>query len=243
MAQKKLSHAFRGQVKAVVSLLLNRLYISRTAERNIVDQFHQLFYDAGNFEKAWSATTWLGVPAKKCPFDPWTYQEIVYDLRPDLLIESGTAYGGTALFLASLCDLLNHGAVITIDIEDVRHKQVRSHPRIEFLHGSSTSPDIVQQVRARARGAKVSLVILDSDHHRDHVLNELRLYREFVTSGSYLVVEDTNMNGHPVLPNFGPGPMEAVEEFLKENTDFIIDKTREKFYMTFNPGGYLKKIK
>ena len=86
------------------------------------------------------------------------------------------------------------------------------------------------------------MVILDSDHHKEHVLNELRIYGKFVTKESYIIVEDTNINGHPVYPDFGPGPMEAVEEFLRENKNFVIDKTREKFYLTFNPRGYLKKI-
>ena len=82
-----------------------------------------------------------------------------------------------------------------------------------------------------------------TDHSKKHVLNELKLYNNFVTKGSYLIVEDTNINGHPAYPDFGPGPMEAVEEFLKENEDYMIDKSKEKYYMTFNPGGYLLKIK
>ena len=86
------------------------------------------------------------------------------------------------------------------------------------------------------------MVILDSDHGKDHVLNELRTYSPFVTKGSYLIVEDTNINGHPVLHDFGPGPMEAVEDFLKENQNFTVDKSKEKFYLTFNPKGYLRKI-
>jgi cephalosporin hydroxylase len=85
------------------------------------------------------------------------------------------------------------------------------------------------------------MVILDSDHHKDHVLRELEIYSKFVTNGSYIIVEDTNINGHPVRPKFGPGPTEAVKEFLKGSRDFVIDKSREKFFLTFNPNGYLKK--
>jgi len=84
-------------------------------------------------------------------------------------------------------------------------------------------------------------VILDSDHSRDHVLDELRLYAPLVTSGSYVIVEDTNINGHPVLPQFGPGPMEALDEFLRESDEFSIDDQREKFFLTFNPRGFLLK--
>jgi len=87
------------------------------------------------------------------------------------------------------------------------------------------------------------MVILDSNHDKDHVLNELRSYNRFVTKGSYLIVEDTDFNGHPVLPDYGPGPMEAVKAFLSENKDFEVDKSREKFFLTFNPRGYLKKIR
>jgi cephalosporin hydroxylase len=87
------------------------------------------------------------------------------------------------------------------------------------------------------------IVILDSDHHKEHVLNELRIYSRFVTPGSYLVVEDTNINGHPVLSSFGPGPMEAIHEFLKDNKNFVVDEGREKFFLTFNPKGFLAKVK
>lgn len=87
------------------------------------------------------------------------------------------------------------------------------------------------------------MVILDSDHKKVHVLNELKIYSKFVSKGSYLIVEDSNINGHPVLPNFGLSPMEAIKDFLKENKNFIIDKTKEKFFLTFNPNGYLKRIK
>ncbi len=86
------------------------------------------------------------------------------------------------------------------------------------------------------------LVILDSDHSKRHVLDELRTYSQFVGEGSYIIVEDTNVNGHPVLPEFGPGPMEAIQDFLKENKDFAVDGSKEKFYMTFNPKGYLRRV-
>ena len=87
------------------------------------------------------------------------------------------------------------------------------------------------------------MVILDSDHRKPHVLEELRIYGRLVPKGSYVVVEDSNINGHPVFPGYGPGPMEALEEFLAENKDFAIDETMEKHLMTFNPKGYLRKVR
>ena len=87
------------------------------------------------------------------------------------------------------------------------------------------------------------MVILDSDHSKEHVLKELKIYSEFVSVSSYLIVQDTNINGHPVLPNFGSGPMEAVDEFLKNNISFIRDKNKEKYFLSFNPRGFLRRVK
>jgi cephalosporin hydroxylase len=171
----------------------------------------------------------------------WVYQEILKETTPDLIIETGTLYGGSAYFLASMCDLLNRGRVISIDISDKPGRP--QHPRIQYLLGSSTSPAILEQVRVAVQPGNRVMVILDSDHRKAHVLDELRAFERFVTPGCYLVVEDTNLNGHPVLPSFGPGPTEAVREFLAENSSFSVDKSREKFRLTFNPSGYLKRIK
>jgi cephalosporin hydroxylase len=101
---------------------------------------------------------------------------------------------------------------------------------------------VVAQVAERAAGAGAVLVLLDSDHRRDHVLAELRAYAPMVTPGSYLVVEDSNINGHPVYEDFGPGPTEAVQDFLKERDDFEVDRSREKFLLSFNPGGWLRRV-
>jgi cephalosporin hydroxylase len=124
----------------------------------------------------------------------------------------------------------------------VRRPEWPSHPRIAYLTGSSTSALIVDQVRTRVAGASRVMVILDSDHKKDHVLDELRLYSPLVTKGSYLIVEDTNINGRPVFPGFGPGPAEAVDDFLSANTAFERDPSRERFLVTFNPGGYLRRV-
>jgi cephalosporin hydroxylase len=112
---------------------------------------------------------------------------------------------------------------------------------VTYLTGSSIAPEIHGRVVELVGDRSPVLVILDSDHTRDHVLEEMRLYGPLVSAGSYMIVEDTNVNGHPVQPRFGPGPMEAVDEFLRESDGFEIDEEREKFFLTFNPRGFLRK--
>jgi cephalosporin hydroxylase len=204
---------------------------------SLIEQFHMLYY--GSREQTWGNTFWLGHHVLKCPLDLWTYQEILHDVQPELIIETGTYRGGSALFLACISDLLGRGEVVTIDSawQDGRPR----HRRITYLTGSSTSDEILRQVRRRARGKSTVLVILDSGHGKDHVLAELQAYAPLVTPGSYLIVEDTNLNGHPVESDHGPGPAEAVAEFLEGNDAFVRDESREKFLLTFNPGGYLQK--
>ncbi len=200
--------------------------------RLVSNAFLRVYHGSG----VWlNNTYYLGVPVLKCPTDLWVYQEIIFSLKPDLIIECGTASGGSALFMASLLDIIGKGEVVTIDIEDSKGKP--RHPRIRYIVGSSTSEQIVGQIKPNGK----VMVILDSDHHKSHVLNELRLYSGFVTKGSYLIVEDTSI-GHPLMKRYGAGPMEAVSEFLKENRGFTIDRSREKFLLSFNPRGYLLKV-
>jgi cephalosporin hydroxylase len=208
----------------------------RRAREAVVD-FHRLYYDA----EVWKDTYWLGVPIQKCPLDLWVYQEILWEVRPDLIVETGTYQGGSALFLASMCDLLGHGSVVTIDLHPREGRP--AHERITYLSGSSVEPGVVERVRAMAKPAERVLVLLDSDHSQGHVAAELRAYAPLVTPGSYLIVEDTNVNGHPVLPDFGPGPLEAVRDFLASTPDFVVDRAREKLLMGFNPGGWLRRVR
>ena len=208
--------------------------------QQIVEDFHQLYY-ADKQKSTWQDTYWMGQRVFKCPLDLWIYQEILWDVKPDVIIECGTCLGGSALFLANMCDVISKGRVITIDIDPPDGKP--QHPRLSYLQGSSTSDAVVRHIRNGIKTGEKVLVILDSDHHRDHVFNELRIYSGIVTVGSYIIVEDSNVNGHPVSPKHGPGPMEAIEDFLRENRDFKIDLSREKFMMTFNPLGHLKRIR
>lgn len=205
----------------------------------VTAQFHKIFYRFDD-QAVWRKTSWLGFPALKCPLDLWVYQEILYGLKPDLIVETGTFQGGSALYLASICELLNHGRVLTIDSKTYENQP--EHDRISYVRGSSVDDSTFESVQQSIQPGEIVIVILDSEHHQEHVLKELQLYSQLVTVGSYLIVEDTNINGHPVWPGFGPGPMEAVEAFLETNTHFVIDRSQEKFYLTFNPGGYLKRV-
>jgi cephalosporin hydroxylase len=136
--------------------------------------------------------------------------------------------------------LIGAGKIMTVD--SVHREGRPSHERILYYTGSSTEPETIRAVNEFVAGEAPVVVFLDSDHSKSHVLKELRLYSEIVTVGSYLVVEDGNVNGHPVVPKFGPGPMEAIQEFLASDSRFQVDADREKFYVTFNPSGYLKRI-
>jgi cephalosporin hydroxylase len=205
-----------------------------------VDRFHRLYCRSGN--STWRATGWLGVPVIKCPLDLWVYQELLFRLRPDVIVETGTHRGGSALFLASMCDLIGNGRIMTIDIREIPPRVQPSrppHPRITYLKGSSVHPEIVSTVEDSIAPGETVLVLLDSGHKRDHVLAEMRTYAPLVTEGSYMVVEDTNLNG---WMEWGPGPLEAVEEFLAEDDRFAIDRRLEKYFMTFNPNGYLRRL-
>jgi len=214
--------------------------VGAAADPGAVEDFHKLFYETAYAgREGWSQPKWLGVEALKCPFDLWIYQEILHELKPDWILETGTAQGGSALYLASVLDLLGTGQIVSVDI--VKNDARPAHPRLTYLTGSSTSPEILDDLRRRIAGASRVMVILDSDHKKDHVLEELRLYSPLVTKDSYLIVEDTNINGRPVFSGFGPGPGEAVDEFLKTHLEFERDATRERFFLTFNPGGYLRR--
>jgi cephalosporin hydroxylase len=166
------------------------------------------------------------------------YQEIMTALRPDSIIETGVAYGGSALFFADLCAAIGHGEVLGVDIR--LPSMPPSHPRLTLLEGDSVAPATIERVCDWADGRR-GMVILDSDHSMQHVLSELDAYSPFVAPGSFLIVEDTNVNGHPVCPDFGPGPYEAVEAWLPQHPEFVCDRDVEPF-VTFAPSGYVRRI-
>ena len=215
--------------------------------QEIIDAFHLLYYDEEHRSPIINNTRWMGVTVQKCPLDLWIYQEIMFEVQPLLIIETGTLYGGSALWFADMM-LILHGdrpdmnqplwRVMSIDIRLPRKPKV---PGITFHMGSSTSQPIIEEARAFAERYSPCMVILDSDHRAEHVYKELDIYSQFVTPGSYMIVEDGDANGHPILPRHGPGPWEAVHDWLPKHPEFEIDKSREKFLMTCNPDGYLRR--
>ena len=208
---------------------------------NLISEFNKIYYNDEN--NTWKSTHWLGTPIQKFPTDLWIYQELIYKLRPDLIVETGTLYGGLALFLATILEAANHGRVISVDISDEPdpEKPRPRHHRLKYIKGSSTDEIVLLKLKEESAGLDTVMVILDSDHSRDHVLAEMTSLKDMVTPGSYLIVENTNINGHPVFPDFGPGPMEAVRQFLANNDEFIVDRSMERLMLTANPRGYLRK--
>jgi cephalosporin hydroxylase len=192
--------------------------------------------------------TWLGIPTGQNPNDVWIIQEIIAEVRPDFIVETGTAKGGSSAIWAMIQREVNAtGRVISIDIRDVVERKKLSpslRDRIDFVVGSSVDPRVVSLVEGKIKG-KTVLVILDSAHDRSHVLKELMAYAPMVSVGSYVVVQDTNINGHPIVivNEPGPGPMEAVEDFLAVNSSFRADRSREKLLFTAHPGGYLRRLR
>lgn len=217
-------------------------YLYALSPANIYKQFHIYSYDDHD---TWRKNHWLGVSTHQNPNDVWVTQEIISEVKPDVIIETGTSFGGSSVIWAMILEQVNpNGKVITVDIEDTRSK-VLDIPiykeRVEFMLGSSTDPAIIMKIKEQIEGKRV-LVILDSDHSKSHVANELELYGPMVSKGSYMIVQDTNVNGNPAFLAHGPGPMEAVLEYLPKNSQFVIDKERERLLYTMHPNGYLKKV-
>ena len=185
---------------------------------------------------------WLGRPLWQNTTDLWTIQEVIAEVRPGLLIETGTYEGGSARFYASLMDLLDHGRVMTIDL---RRTPEIDHPRVTFVSGSSTDPFVVARVRAEvARTDGPVMVILDSDHRQAHVAAELDAYASLVTPGSYILVQDGIMDELlPALRKDTPGPVPAIRAFLEAHHEFVEDtQLSGRFLITSHPHGWLRRV-
>ncbi len=199
--------------------------------------------------------TWMGRPIIQYPQDMLAMQELIWEIQPDLIIETGIAHGGSLIFYASIMELIGKGKVLGIDIDIREHnrKEIEQHPmfkRIEMIQGSSVSEETYAQVKAHAEKAKTIMVCLDSNHTHDHVLKELELYAPFTSVNSYCVVFDTVVELLPddMFPNrpwsVGDNPMTAMDTYLKDHPEFEIDQQIDnKLLVSVAPRGYLKRLR
>jgi cephalosporin hydroxylase len=199
------------------------------------------FVDAYWNTLAWQQSVWLGQTVATPPTDLFAYQELVSQVRPEWIIETGTGNGGRAHFVATICDLLGEGQVVSIDEKVVEGRP--EHARITHIEGDPTKGPTLKSVRELVGPTPRGLVILGSRGSAGRTITEFRLYEQFVPVDSYVVVEDTVVNGHPVWPDFGPGPAEAVKGVVESRGDFVADLSMAKYGLSFNPGGFLKRVR
>ena len=194
---------------------------------------------------------WMGVPIIQLAEDVVIAQELIWQLRPDVIVETGVAHGGSLVLSASICELIGHGNVIGVDVEIRAHNRaaIESHPmskRIQLIEGSSIAPEVISQVKAACCGAKTVLVLLDSNHTTKHVAQELNLYHDLVTPGSYLVAMDGAQRDVWDIPRGKPewredNPLIAITDFLKHHPEFTVDNHWTRLAITSSPGGYLRR--
>lgn len=186
-------------------------------------------------------TMYFGVRAIKNPLDFWVYCDIIWEVKPDIVIEIGNRFGGSTLALAHILDSLRKGKIIGVDID---HSQVprivKKHARITLITGDAC--ETFYKVKELINKRDKVLIIEDSAHTYENTLNVLRKFSPLVTHGSYFIVEDS-IGHHGLDEGPHPGPYEAIEEFMKDNSNFQIDRTKETYVITWNPKGFLKKIK
>lgn len=209
-------------------------------DRPTIDAFHVLWYEKHQ-RRTWRNTRWMGHELQQCPMDLWVYQELLHEIRPEVFVEVGVKRGGLTHYIASLFDLMGGGDVVGVDLSVAgATKNVGSHPRVTLVEGSSVDPDVFGQVEALCAGRR-AMVLLDSDHTEPHVRAELELYHRLVPVGSYVIVNDTNIGGHPVLDWKESSPWDAVHAFVSEHPEFVIDHDCEKHLMTQCPDGFLRR--
>tara|TARA_R110002096_G_scaffold37771_3_gene104695 strand:- start:10721 stop:11476 length:756 start_codon:yes stop_codon:yes gene_type:complete len=201
------------------------------------EAFHivsDLWLKVGWNQKYTYTFSWFDVPMIQLPADMLRYQEVVFRLKPDVIVETGIAHGGSAVFSASLCKLIGKGRVVAVDIDIRPHarERLRNHPMkplITLIEGSSTAPEIVEQIRNEIRDAETVLVMLDSDHSYAHVTNELNAYAPMVTAGSYIICTDGYMRSLTDVPRGSPdwltdNPANAAIDFVANNHGFVIEE-------------------
>lgn len=223
-------------------------------DRTVFDSSIDILLAANKYDYAY-LWTWMGIPIIQLPADIMATQEVIWATKPDVIIETGVARGGSMVFMASLLELLGNGKVIGVDIDIRAHNRdsIERNPlakRISLIEGPSTSSSVVDKVRSKIPPGASVMVILDSDHSRDHVLAELRAYASLVTPGCYLVVADTllgELQPDAELRNrskaWGKGnePLSALKIFLEESDRFEVDPViNGKLILSSSTGGYLR---
>jgi cephalosporin hydroxylase len=213
--------------------------------------FHVMFFMSDKWNRG--RTRWLGEAVYQNPMDMWAFQEVIWETQPDVIVETGSCYGGSALFFATILDhKQTKGRVISVDIQKPPFVPNIEHPLVTFIKGDSSDPKIAKQVTSKIKKNDRVMVVLDSEHTEAHVIKELNLYAPLVTPGCYLVVCDTNLGGNPIsmvkmegdedAKKKEKGPLAAVQRYLKNNKNFEVDVDREeKFFLTFFPSGWLRR--
>jgi cephalosporin hydroxylase len=185
---------------------------------------------------------WMGVPALKNPLDAWIYQEIIWETKPEVIVELGNAFGGGTLFLAHMLDQLGAGEVVAVDWSHEAFEA--AHPRITKVTGDTRSPETIAQVRELCSG-KRTMLIHDADHTYDAVTTDLRNYSSLVSPGCYFIVEDGigDLLRIRRFASLERRAMAAAEDFAASSPSFEIDESRERYVATYNPRGFLKRLR
>lgn len=221
--------------------------------REGLEYLSELWIKSSFFNKVMYESTWLGIPVIQFPDDIVIMQELIWKVRPDVIIETGVAHGGSAILFASILELIGSGKVIAIDIEIRKYNYlaIKAHPlsrRIELIEGSSTDRETVRKVEEKMQGANNAVVLLDSDHSFKHVQEEMEIYSRFILPGGYMVVMDGIQELLSDTPSAKPGwkddnPLRAIKQFLDKHDNWEIDQHYSRLPITCNPQGYLRRIK
>ena len=211
----------------------------------------ELWIKASFHNKVMYEPTWLGIPIIQYPNDIVMMQELIWKVRPDVVVETGVAHGGGAVLYASILELLGKGKVIGVDIEIRKHNRlaINSHPlsrRIELVEGSSTAPEMIDEIRSRIPTMGEVLVVLDSNHSYEHVVSEMELYKEFISPGGYMLVMD---GVQQMLSDTPTGkaewkhdnPLRAIQDFMIRHPDWEVDSYYTRTQISSNPNGFLRR--
>ncbi len=216
-----------------------------------LDAVTRLWIKTATHHRLMYEPTWLGIPIIQLPEDIVIMQELIWKLKPDVIVETGIAHGGSAVFYASLLELIGKGKVVAVDVDIRKHNElaIKSHflaHRIHMIQGSSVDPSVISRVRGEIKPTDKVMVTLDSNHSKAHVAKELELYGGIVTPGSYLVAMDGAQSWVADIPNGKPewntdNPLVAIEEFVAKDKRYVIDEHYNRLKITSSPKGFLRR--